>query len=338
MFLRVYLSTLVAIAAANQAMAGAPIVPMPKLYVCNNEGTDFMVVDMKSHKVVKTVDVGGKPHGLTVTAKGDRAYISCSGPDDVIAIDTRTEEILWRIKVGPNPHQLTVTPDGRFVYVSIFGTMNGHTTDVIDTKLQKRIKSIETGHGPHVAYSPSNGHAYVTAWFDKHVSVIDTSRQEVVQTIHCPGLVRPIAIDKAEKWMYIALSGFHGFVVADLELGRVVDTIENPPYPADTEMPEHYTPTHGMEIRPGEKELYVTSVIHNRIFVYDIPKIKLSGTIEVGVGPNWITFSPDGRRAYVSNAFENTVSAIDTDKRKVIATIHVGEAPKRLAVVGDRTR
>lgn len=325
-----------AAAVITSAAAEGPLVPLPKLYVCNNEGTDFNVIDLRTHQVVKTIDVGGQPHGLTVTAKGDVAYISCAGPNDVVAIDTKTEEILWRAPVGDNPHQLTVTPDGRFVYVTIFEKLGGKTTDVVDTKLRKKIKSIETGAGAHVAYAPSNDRAYITAWFDRWVSVIDTNTQEVIRQIYCPGQVRPIVVDKDEQWMYVAISGFHGFVVVDLEQGRAVDTIEHPPYPPDAEMPEHYTPTHGLKIRPGEEELYVTSVIDNKIYIYAIPNIKLLGKIDVGVGPNWITFTPDGRRAYVSNAFENTVSAIDCEKREVLSTIKVGEAPKRLAVVGDR--
>ena len=92
------------------------------------------------------------------------------------------------------------------------------------------------------------------------------------------------------------------------------------------------------EIRPGGKELYVTSVIDDKIYVYTLPESKLSGVIETGPWPNWIVFSPDGRRAYVTNAADDTVSAIDTGTRKVIATTKVGIVPKRMAVVGKLDR
>ena len=309
--------------------------PNQKLYVASNEGTDIYVVNMDNHQVEKIIDVGGAPHGLTVTAKGDWAYASCSGINKLVAIDTKTDEIAWSTDVGANPHGLAVTPDGRFVYVTIFGLGQSESmTDIIDTKLRKRIKTLDTGPGAHVAYCPNDEHAYASSWFGQKVNVIDVATQEIVQTIPFPGFVRPIAVDKSERWLYTAISGFHGFLVADLEKGFPTKLIEHPPFPAGAQVPDHNTPVHGLEIRPGGEELYVTSVIDNKIYVYDLPLCTLSGVIPTGTWPNWIVFSPDGERAYVTNALDDTVSAIDTATRKVIATTKVGTVPKRLAVVG----
>jgi YVTN family beta-propeller protein len=342
---RLILSSLLLLSATALAQGASS-----KLYVCNSEGTDFMVVDTQTHKVVKTIDVGGQPHGLTVTAKGDRAYISVAGPDEVAAVDTATDEILWRTKVGPNPHMLSVTPDGRFVYVCIFGNVNekatsvaevlatvDKTTDVIDVEKKSRIKTIETGRGPHVSYAPSNARVYITSWFDQHVSIIDTAKNEVERAIPFEGMVRPITIDRAEKWMYVALSGLHGFVLADLTAGKAVKTIEHPAFPEGTPVPPYNTTTHGLTIRPGEKELYVTSTIDDKIYIYTIPDCTRVGKIEVGDQPNWITFNPAGTRAYVSNAGSNTVLAINAGTREVIETIPVGHVPKRLAFIDDFT-
>lgn len=334
-------STLIFLALSASVHAGEGAVPLPKLYVCNNDGTDFMVVDMDSNKVVKTIDVGGHPQGSTITAKGDRVYLSCSGPNDVIAVDTATDQIAWRTPCGVNPHQLAVTPDGKFIYVGIFGNAPGNIsdmTDVIDTATRKRIKSIKTGPGPHIVYCRSNERVYVTSWMGHYVSVLDVPTRKILKQIPCAGIVRPIVVDEAEKNMYVALSGFHGFVVADLEKGELTNVVENPPYPAGTPVPEHNTPVHGLEIRPGGKELWVTSVIDDKIYIYNLPACALAGKIEVGDGPNWIIFSPDGKRAYVSNAQDNTVSAIDAEARKTTASIKVGKAPKRVIIVADRSK
>jgi len=47
---------------------------------------------------------------------------------------------------------------------------------------------------------------------------------------------------------------------------------------------DHNTPVHGIEIHPNGDELYVTSVIDNKIYVYDLPGCELSGVIQTG---NW---------------------------------------------------
>jgi len=321
----------------------------PKLYVCNNEGTDIHVFDLPSHELVKVIDVGGQPHGLTVTADGQWAYVTVSGPDKVAAILTETDEVVWQTNVGPNPHMLTVTPDNRFVYVCIFGHFPEdiadlekikyiwRETDVIDVSKRKVIKTLVTGKGPHVSYAPNNDRVYMTAWFDQHVSVIDTHQNEVVDQIPLPGLVRPICITEDEKWLYSALSGLHGFVQVNLETGEQ-RTIKNPPYPEGKEVPEYDAATHGIAFRPGTDEFYVTSNVDDKIYVYRIPECELLGEVEVGEEPNWITFTPDGATAYVSYAADDMVGAIDCETREVAAAIPVGDAPKRLAVVADRTR
>ena len=327
--------TLLACCAGSLAQGDA-LYPDLKLYVASNEGNDIYVLNMDTHQVENVIDVGGHPHGLTVSAIGDFCYVSTSGINKLTAIDADTQRIAWTCEVGENPHGLSVTPDGNFVYITIFGTgQAGSGTDIVDTRLKKRIKSLDTGPGAHVSYAPNNGHAYVSSWFGQKVSVIDVATQEIVQTIPFPGFVRPIAVDKEERWCYVALSGFHGFIVADLERGFPTKLIEHPPFPHGAQVPDHNTPVHGLEIRPGGEELYVTSVIDNKVYVYDLPNCTLSGVIPTGNAPNWIVFSPDGKRAYVTNAADDTVSAIDTDSRKVIATTKVGIVPKRLAVVGN---
>ena len=336
-FLTVVFSGVLAVISTPPASAQKNYSPGQKLYVASNEGTDIYVLNMDTHQVDSVIEVGGAPHGLTVTADGKWAYASCSGINKLVAINTATGEIEWSTDLGNNPHGLAVTPNGRFVYVTIFGTGRTESaTDVVDTRLRKRIKTIQTGAGAHVAYAPSNERVYASAWFDQTVSVIDTSTQEIIQVVPFPGFVRPIAVDRSERWLYTALSGFHGFMVADLEKGYSTKLVEHPPFPAGARVPDHNTPVHGLEIRPGGKELYVTSVIDNKIYIYDLPGCTLSGVIPTGTWPNWIVFSPDGRRAYVTNALDDTVSAIDTETRKVIATTRVGTVPKRLAVVGER--
>lgn len=317
--------------------AETPYSPDQKVYVASNEGTDIYVVNMDTHEVQKIIEVGGAPHGLTVTGDGTVAYASVSKRNELVAIDTATDEIIWSTPIGVNPHGLTVTPGGRFVYVTIFGTgVLGSKTQVVDTQQRKLIKTIETGRGAHVAYAATDRYAYATSWFDQKVSIIDTATQAIVQVVPFPGMVRPIAVDKTERWMYVALSGFHGFVVADLEEGLPVKIVQNPPYPADAEIPYHNTPVHGLEIRPGGRELYVTSVIDDKIYIYDLPECNLSGVVETGRWPNWIAFSSDGDRAYVTNAEDDTITAIDTRTREVLATTRVGTVPKRIVVVGKR--
>ena len=53
------------------------------------------------------------------------------------------------------------------------------------------------------------------------------------------------------------------------------------------------------------------------------------GEVKVGLVPDWLTATPDGKKMYVANAHDNTVSIIDVAGRKEITRIKVGQIPKR---------
>jgi YVTN family beta-propeller protein len=104
--------------------------------------------------------------------------------------------------------------------------------------------------------------------------------------------------------------------------------------------PEHrskfaYLNTHGLELTPDNRELWVTSFIGNGLMVFDVTgsRPQYETTVPVGDAPNWLTFSPDGRFAYSANAGANSISIVDTTARKMLAEIKVGSVPKRLLEV-----
>jgi YVTN family beta-propeller protein len=66
------------------------------------------------------------------------------------------------------------------------------------------------------------------------------------------------------------------------------------------------------------------------VTVFSLPDLKRLATIPVGRGPDWLTFTPDGRRCYVSSAGSNSVSSIDTATLKELSRIPVGKIPKRI--------
>src|SRR5262249_4127210 len=133
--------------------------------------------------------------------------------------------------------------------------------------------------------------------------------------------------------LYCALSDLHGFVIADIPQRKVVQTVELPPLPKEVQFPVPHTPTHGLELRPDEKELWVTSCGTDTVYVFDTASRKGVGKVGVGRGPNWVTFSPDGKYCCVSNVLSDDVSILDVAKRQEAARIKVGKQPKRLVAV-----
>jgi YVTN family beta-propeller protein len=139
-------------------------------------------------------------------------------------------------------------------------------------------------------------------------------------------------VTRDEKTLYCQLSDLHGFVVADVPGRKVVAKVELPPLPPDVKFPVPHTPSHGLELTPDEKELWVTSCSTETVYVYDTASKKIVGKVRTGNGPAWLTFSPDGKYCCVSNVLSDDVSIIDAAKRQEMARVKVGKMPKRLVV------
>ena len=70
----------------------------------------------------------------------------------------------------------------------------------------------------------------------------------------------------------------------------------------------------------------------NAVAVVDTDTNTTLITIPVGIQPQYITFSPDGRYAYVVAEGSNWVAVIDTETLSVVERISVGHSPIGIAI------
>jgi YVTN family beta-propeller protein len=303
---------------------------MMKLYVANSTGDNIHVIDLNTFQVIGEIKTGDRPHGAAASTDGRRFFTSVESDHTLLVIDTATDRVVRSIKLSGLPNQCAVTPDGRYVGVPIRG---GDSVDIVDVAQGKIVKNLPV-KVPHNCYNARrNDHIFVTSMGDHKVNLIDLQTLSYIAEIPVGGVPRPLAVTRDEKILYCALSDLHGFVIADIPQRKVVQTVELPPLPADVKFPVANTPTHGLELTPDERELWVTSCGTDTVYVFDTMSKKLVGKVGVGKGPNWVTFSPDGRYCCVSNVLSDDVSILDVAKRQEVARPKVGKQPKRLVVV-----
>jgi YVTN family beta-propeller protein len=331
---RVLILATICILFALAARAQAAPAPVRKLYVDNTGGDTVSVIDLASRKLSHEIHVGMHPHGLGVSPDRRHLYVSVEDTHTVAVIDTATDQVVRTIPTTGRPNQLAVTPDGQFVYVAI---ADRQVADVIDTKAGRVVQSVEVGRFPHNCYCPTGAkHVYVTSVTDRRVREFDFRHgHRLVQTVTFDGDVRPLCVTRDERRLFVALVGLHGFAWADLTTGRVVERVARPLPPPERRSKFAYMETHGLELTPDNRELWVTSFIGNGLMVFDVTGSQpvYETTVDVGDGPNWLTFSPDGRFAYSANAGANSISIVDTAARKAVAELKVGAVPKRLLEV-----
>jgi len=136
--------------------------------------------------------------------------------------------------------------------------------------------------------------------------------------------------DGSTKWIFVQLSGFNGFAVVDFVTHKEINRIKLPDVRAGkAPFLVGGNESHGMAVTSDGKTIVVNSRLNSAIYTYSLPDLKLIGTVDVGLSPDWVTLTPDGKMAYVANAASNSVSVVDIKGLKEVTRIPVGYVPKR---------
>lgn len=299
--------------------------------VTNSEGNNINVIDLDRLALAGDWKVGDHPHGIAVPENGRIVYTTIETENALKSLDSSTGKVLRTLSLAGRPNQCAVTPNGRFVAVPI---RDGDLVQIVDGGSMRTLKKLPVSMPHNCLNAGNNEHMFVTSIRGNQVNMIDLQTLEYMAEIPVGGVPRPIAVDREEKTLYAALSGFHGFVIADIPSRKVVHKVEFPALPPNTDLrPLLNTATHGLTLTPDGKELWAASVPTGSVYVYDVQSGKISPAIAVGQLPNWIAFSPDARYGCVTNTGSNDCSIVDRLSKKEVARIKVGKAPKRLAAL-----
>jgi YVTN family beta-propeller protein len=303
------------------------------LYVGNSMGDNVSVVDLASLKVIGDITVGPHVHGMALTPDGRRLFTTSEVDHTLIISDTETHKTLGTVKLPGKPNQCAVTPDGRYVTVPI---RDGDSVAIVDVNQQKIVKLLPIKEPHNSLNIGSNRYMFVTSMGSNEIDVIDLEKMDYSAHIPVGGRPRPVVVSKNGSTMYVAVSFLHGFNIVDIPEQKVTQRVEissehpGPPRPREFETPDTYT--HGLALSPDESEIWVTSLLDDCIYIYDLKTKKVVGRLNTGDGPNWVAFTPDGRLVCVSNTDSDDVSIFSVKERRELARVKVGKVPKRIAI------
>jgi len=314
-----------------------------RLYVAHKSRLTVYDID-RNHERIERIELpaSGGFKGIGVSVPLHRLYVTSNRADELIGLDLLTDEILWRKKYCAYLDSFDLTPDGRTLYVPC---RHAGQWVVVDAESGDELARIETGrgepyavdpikdYGPHNTFASADGRrVYLSAMTIPYVFVVDTATHAIVSRVgpFSRG-VRPFAV--SEPYLFANVDGLLGFEVADLRTGAMIHRVEahTPPErlaQVSDRTAHHHTPSHGVAVRPGGREVWVSDDVYGYVYVYDVTSMppRLSASIplferpEDQPQPSWITFSIDGRLAYLScNA------VVDADARTVIARIDTSE-------------
>lgn len=299
----------------------------------NSAGDNVHIIDPATNKVVGVITGIEVGHGAAAAPDGSRLYVSNEADSTLDVVDAHTLRVMSQVKLTGHPNNISISRDGRRVYVAI--REGSGVVDVVDTPSLTLAKSIPIQGAVHNTYvTPDGRHVIAGSIAGKTLSVIDQATEEIAWVMEFELGVRPMAFeqnrDGSTKRMFVQLTEFNGFAVIDFVTHRELQRIELPKLPPDKEpVHEGGNASHGMAVSSDNTRLIVDSRLNSAVYVYSLPDLKLLGGIDVGIAPDWVTLTPDGKTAYVANAGSNDVSVVDMVALREVTRIPVGQVPKR---------
>jgi YVTN family beta-propeller protein len=299
----------------------------------NSAGDDVSIIDPATNKVVGVINGIEVSHGAAAAPDGSHYYISNEAESTLDVVDTKTLKVTRNIPLTGHPNNIAVSKDGRRVYVSI--AVAPGAVDVIDTASLEKVNSIPVKGAVHNTYVTPDGKYVVSGSIpSKTITVIDSQTETPAWSLTMDLGIRPMAFatnpDGSTKWIFVQLSGFNGFAVVDFATRKEINRIKLP------DLPPGKAPflvggneSHGMAVTSDGKTLVVNSRLNTALYSYSLPDLNLLGSTDVGLSPDWVTLTPDGKKAYVANAGSNSVSVVDIKSMKELMRIPVGQVPKR---------
>lgn len=137
-------------------------------------------------------------------------YVADYNGNQVYVIDSRVDEVVETIPVSAHPFTVRADPITNTVLVaSLAGNEISFITQVEDVYSQKMIhrvsKTVKTGVSPWgIDIDPREHLAYVTNRGSDHITVIDITRQQVVDKIQIGEKAQAISVDTNEHKIYVS--------------------------------------------------------------------------------------------------------------------------------------
>ena len=305
----------------------------PRIIQTNSAGDNVHIIDPATNRVVGEIHGIEVGHGAAAAPDGRSIYVSNEADSTLDVVDARTLRLTAKVPLTGHPNNISISKDGRRVYVAIRQAPGA--VDVIDTPTLTRVKSIPIEGDVHNTYvTPDGRYVIAGSIAGKTATAIDQRTEEPVWVMHFDLGVRPMAFeqnaDGSTKRMFVQLTEVNGFAVVDFATHTEVARIELPKLgPGKEPVYVGGNASHGMIVSADNKRLVVDSRLNSAVYVYSLPDLKLQGSIDVGIAPDWVTLTPDGNTAYVANAGSNSVSVVDVVRMREITRIPVGQVPKR---------
>jgi YVTN family beta-propeller protein len=182
------------------------------------------IYDAADFRLIKRLPLATLPSHMAFTADSATVLVTMQGSNQVIAITLATQEVAWTVDVGEAPAGIYVTPDQRRVIVGLTGE---DAVAVIDVQSRRVAKWVVTARGAHNIFRMPDDptKVLVTNRVDGSISLLDTTKLEVIETFRAPGGPDDLDFTADGKQIWVTQRWRRKVMAIDLATKQLLGTV-----------------------------------------------------------------------------------------------------------------
>ena len=199
-----------------------------------SNGSEMVIVDLASHKIIGHVDFGHgvRPHQPVLNPHDGMLYVTTELDRTVTVIDPTSMKIVGTIPTGQAlSHMLVLDHAGRFGYTA---NIQPGSVSVLDLRAKKLLAVIPVAPKmQRLAISVDDKKLFTADQTNPRVAVINTATRQVDSWIPLPAIAYTLTTTQDGRWLLVGFDSESQVVVIDLRSNKVVKTIDLPASPSE---------------------------------------------------------------------------------------------------------
>tara|TARA_B100000809_G_scaffold169704_1_gene167060 strand:- start:5737 stop:6753 length:1017 start_codon:yes stop_codon:yes gene_type:complete len=268
-----------------------------KIVVTNygaNEGSLIKVINTKTNKVEKAIDLKGniRINGIIALKDTNKVAVIDYVSDDLLVFNIETDSIEKQINTKQKKsHLLELHPNKQIAYVT---NINSGSVSVIDLNHNEVIKIIPCGLGRKgIAVTPDGSEIWVTNIKESSITIINTENYKVINTLSSGKEPLKLRFSIDGKYCFVANASDGTISIYNQQSKNIIKTITLHGIATLLEKVLYHTPRPvNILMHPNGLYAFVANSNASKIEVIDMKTFTTVSTIGTGKVPDALVFVP----------------------------------------------
>ncbi len=234
----------------------------------------------------------------TIQTSG-KLYIVSKVSEDIQVFDLFSGKEIADIPINILSHEVVTTADENKIVLTNYGSSNGNTIKVINTKTNKIEKTIDLDKNIRVngiTATPNGNEVAVIDYVNNNLLLLNIDTDNIEKQISTKQKKSHLLVLHPNKLIaYVTNIDSGSISVIDLNLGQVIKII-----PCGIGRK-------GIDITPDGSEIWVTNTKENSITVINTTTYEVINNLTTGDEPLKLKFTTNGKYCLVANALDGTI-------------------------------